>query len=319
MKTKKISIVTPVLNEIDSLPRYIEALNNFINSYGQGYIFEVIILDNNSTDNSYSYLKDKAQLDCEKSLIKFSKNIGYQLSILHGLKKASGDCAIVVDSDLQDPLETAKEFIKKWEKGGLIVGGLRNKRDENYIVSVTRNIFYKLIRFFSTSSIPVNIGDFYLLDKKILNLLKEIKSRNVYLRGFIFGLGVPYESVVYKREKRKYGKTKFSIIKLIKFSKDALFLTSNFPQRFTSFVSYISFFTSFILSIYFVIIFLSEPATPPGFTALATLLTFSIFINSVLHLINGTYVKYIYENLHFEPLAVAIDNTIEKDDFKIII
>ena len=318
MSNRKISIITPVLNEIESLPVYIKSLSEFIKSFEENYLFEVIILDNNSSDNSYNYLIENKEIDFEKTLIKFSKNIGYQLSILHGLQQASGDCAIVVDSDLQDPLEISRQFISKWEEGNLIVGGLRNDRDESILISITRKIFYKLIKYFSSSSIPVNIGDFYLVDKKILKLLRKIKSRNIYLRGLIFGLGVPYETIVYKREKRKYGKTNFSFLKLLKFAKDALFLTSNFPHKLISFISYMSFLTAVTLSIYFISVFISDPGTPPGFTALATLLTFSIFINSLLHLINGTYVKYIYENLGFEPIAVAIDSSDHGDEFKVV-
>ena len=241
-KSKTLSIVIPVKNEEENLPFLFDELINLEKSiFENGLICEFIFLDNNSTDNSYKLISDIKDLNSEIISVKYTKDIGYEKSIMNGLKISSGDVLIILDSDLQDPPSLIIDFINHWKDGSMIVAGLRENSDENFLIKNLRRIFYFLVEKFSFSKIPANIGAFILFDKKVKDLVIQNNSDNLYIRGDILTSGFDVRSIVYTRKKRKKGKSNFNLLKLIKFSTDKIFLTSNIPSLFPISISILVF------------------------------------------------------------------------------
>ena len=207
---KLISIVTPVFNEEENINYYYETVTSAIVSLEKSYNFEFIITDNNSSDKTLELLRKISSKDKRLKIFKLSKNYGYQKSLWTGICQSNGDAVIPMDCDLQDPPELIKEFIKHWEDKNKIVYGIRDSRKEKFLETkkvvdfpMFRNIFYYILNKISDDKIPKNVGDFMLIDKVIVNHIKEISDHNIYLRGIIFSLGYKKKSINYHREKRK--------------------------------------------------------------------------------------------------------------------
>ena len=165
IKRKKVSILTPVFNEQENVDRYYKKMRSIIDKVSK-YDFEFIITDNNSTDNTYKYFQMIHEDDKRVKLYKIARNVGYQKSIFVGYSKATGDCAIVFDVDLQDPPELLLEFLKHWESGYKVVYGIRKYRKEGFLITWTRKVFYRIVSKISDTETPVDTGDFMLVDKK---------------------------------------------------------------------------------------------------------------------------------------------------------
>ncbi len=297
-KSKTLSVVIPVKNEEENLPFLFDELIKLEKSiFENGLICEFIFLDNNSTDNSYKLISDIKDLNSEIISVKYTKDIGYEKSIMNGLKISSGDVLIILDSDLQDPPSLIIDFINHWKDGSMIVAGLRENSDENFLIKNLRRIFYFLVEKFSFSKIPANIGAFILFDKKVKDLVIQNNSDNLYIRGDILTSGFDVRSIVYTRKKRKKGKSNFNLLKLIKFSTDKIFLTSNIPSLFPISISIFSFLISIGIITYLLINKLINPSTPQGFTFLALLITFSITLTSFIQTLNLKYMSLIYKEL----------------------
>ena len=295
---KIISIVIPVYNEEKNiLIAYNEIKSVLIEC--KNYDHEIIFTDNCSQDKTYSLLEQISAGDKCVKVIRFSKNIGYQKSILHGTINTSGDAVIHIDGDIQDPPILIKDFISHWEKGYQVVYGVRITRKENFFMNSLRSLFYKFINLISDEPIPIDAGDFRLLDKSIVNYLRKIDNNNPYLRGIIAHAGFKQIGLEYNREKRLFGKSKFNLTHLISLALDGILSHSILPLRIASiFGILMSCFTAIgsIGYIFFKIFF--YPDWPRGFATTTILILFSLSMNALFLGIIGEYVGRIYrENL----------------------
>ena len=293
-KSKKlISICIPVLNEEENLETLLRELDILALSLKK-YNFEFIFSDNNSSDNTWLWLKEAAKHDSRIRGIKFSRNIGYQNSIMRNYNHARGDALIQLDADLQDPIEIVIDFIKKWELGYKVVFGIRNKRSEKYSSNLVRKIGYAILNWASDSRLHRDVGDFRLIDREVIELIRNKHYRNPYLRGIVSSLGLKETGVGYERKLRNRGKSKFSPIKVIQLGITGLFSFSTKPIRVFIPIAIISSCTAVLGIFWIVYLFLSNDNLPPGFSTTQVLLFLILAINTSFFAIAGDYLLKIY-------------------------
>ena len=319
MAKKLISIITPVYNEEKSLDNYYKVITSEISRYSKIYNFEIIITDNSSTDNTFKILKDFSIKDKRFRIFRLSKNFGYQKSLWTAYCQSNGDAVIPFDCDLQDSPKLLEKFFKLWEDGFEIVYGVRNSRKEKFsstkkIVDLPflRNFFYYILNKISDDSIPKNVGDFMLVDKKIVTCLKNIHDHNIFIRGTIFSLGFKKTYVEYDRDERFFGETKFNFRKSLKLALDGIVSSSVIPLRIASITGIvISIFTMF-LSIFFILSkFMFNINYPTGLTTIIVLVLFGISLNALFLGIIGEYLSRIYDQQKNRPITIIekkIDN-----------
>ena len=186
---KLLSIVVPVYNEEANVEPLYDAVNRTLERIGDRYRWEFVFTDNCSSDRTFECLADLAGRDPRVRIYRFTRNFGFQRSILTGYRLARGDAAVQIDCDLQDPPELILDFVKLWESGFKVVYGVRRSRPEPVVVHGMRRVFYRLIAWLSNDNIPVDAGDFRLVDRCVLELLHLYRDENPYLRGYIATLG----------------------------------------------------------------------------------------------------------------------------------
>src|SRR5215831_9735120 len=194
--------------------------------------FEIIYVDDGSTDSTPDLLRELQVQDTRIRVIRFSRNFGHQIAITAGLEHASGDAAAIIDADLQDPPEVILDFVAKWLDGFDVVYGVRTERDgETAFKLWTAKLFYRFIRRLSDTHIPVDTGDFRLMDRRVVDALLSMPERDRFIRGMVSWLGFAQTAVEYRRAPRLAGSTKFSLFKMVRFALDGIFSFSILPLR----------------------------------------------------------------------------------------
>ncbi|MEO8400894.1 MAG: glycosyltransferase family 2 protein [Gammaproteobacteria bacterium] len=309
MSKKLISIAVPVYNEAPNIKTCYEALCK-IATDNPAYDFEFVFTDNCSIDTSYDLLKDIAKKDSRLTCYSFSKNFGYQKSIYAGLSKTKGEAAIIFDCDLQDPPELVTEFLAKWEEGYKVVYGVRKKRDEPKILEASRKLFYRLINFLSEDHLPLDAGDFRLVDRRIIDLMGEINDYNPYLRGIMSNFGFKQTGILYERRERTLGKSKFNFPALVMLAVDGIISQSIVPLRFATFTGVVvSLFTLLGIIGYVMCRLVYHLHWPAGFTTLTILMLFSLCLNSFFLGIIGEYLARIYSQVRTRPIVIIEKST----------
>jgi dolichol-phosphate mannosyltransferase len=310
---KKISVVIPVYNEEANVLNAYNTVAKVMSFYEGRYEYEIIFTDNHSSDNTFSLLQDIAKADNKVKAVRFSRNFGYQKSIYTGYLLTSGDAAIQLDCDLQDPPEMIHQFIKRWEEGYAVVYGIRKKRKESWLMNTTRRLFYRLICFLSTDKLPPGAGDFRLVDKKIIDELRKLYDYYPYLRGLIYSLGFKQIGIPYDRLERKAGKSKFRLKDCVDLAVDGIVNHSIVPLRLATYVGFFIFLLTLVVSLGFVIVKLScGKSWPRGFATIIIFVSFSLGINSMLLGIIGEYIGRIYQQVKRQPIAI-IEESINLD------
>jgi glycosyltransferase involved in cell wall biosynthesis len=228
----QISIITPCYNEEESVLKCFQTLKDVMSKYLPGVAYEHIFTDNSSTDRTVEIIKNFAKNDSRIKLIVNSKNIGATRNIYRALSRTKGLAVIpMLPADLQDPAEVIPEFYREWKAGSLIVFGQRVRREEHFFMRSLRGIYYRIIKKFASSDIPINAGEFMLIDRKVVDLLVDMEETNPYLRGLIAQVGVKSSYVNYRWGKREFGKSKATPFVLIDTAINGLVSTSRLPAR----------------------------------------------------------------------------------------
>jgi polyisoprenyl-phosphate glycosyltransferase len=309
-KKKLISIVTPMYNESDNIDRYFTTMNAVLETLSDRYDFEYVITDNRSEDDTFAKIREHAKNDPRIHAYRFSRNYGYQRSILTGYCQARGSAAIEFDADLQDPPELLPMFLEQWEAGNQIVYGIRKSRQEGAIVGAMRRIFYRVINSLSEVPLPLDAGDFMLIDRCILDKLKDIRELNLYIRGIVFSMGFEKTGVPYDRRARVAGKSKFPFRKMLSLATDGIISQSVKPLRIASYCGVVVALLTMCLSImYLVLYLLNSVALPPGFTTTILLLLLSFSFNAIFLGIIGEYIGRVYIQIKQRPITI-IDEVI---------
>ena len=305
---KIVSIVILIYNEESTIVELWNRLYKTIQTIP--YKFEIIFVNDASIDESRKILEDLIYLHPNIiRIIDFSRNFGHPQALTAGMNHSSGDCIILMDGDLQDSPESISKFIDKWENGYDVVYAIREKRKEFFIKRILFKLFYKIQALIVNIDIPVDAGIFSLMDRKVVNIILEMKENNKYIPGLRAYTGFKQVGLEIEREKRYYGKTRVGNTRLIKLALDGIFTFSNVPLKFATYIGIILAFPSLVLSIIVVLIkIFSDNATPGWASNLAT--TFFIGGIQLIFLgIIGEYLSRIYEEVKRRPYYIISKKT----------
>lgn len=313
-----LSIIVPICNEESIIHEFHTRLQGTLSSFARVMDSEIIFVDDGSRDTSLALLRDLGKTMKNIRIISFSRNFGHQLAITAGLDKARGDAVVIIDGDLQDPPEVIPEMLKKWQEGYKIVYGVRDKRKgERFFKLLTAKLFYRLIKTLSDTDMPVDAGDFRLLDKKVVETLRGIREENRYLRGLISWTGFSQYGLPYQRDRRYAGKTKFTLRKMIKFAFDGILSFSDKPLKITSYLGFLFTLVSFIIGLKIIIGKIQDPQVAvSGWTSMILAVLFIGGIQLISLGILGLYLGREYREVKKRPLYVIADTFGFEDDRK---
>jgi len=303
-KTPLISLVVPVFNEEANIGPFYDAVVAVTDKL-QEYRFEFVFTDNHSTDSTFHLLRELALRDRRVRAYRFSRNFGFQRSIMTGYSRAQGDAAIQLDVDLQDPPELIGPFLEQWRLGAEVVYGVRVKRQESWVTNMQRVLFYRLIDHLSEEKIPVDAGDFRLISRRVIDLLKSFDDAQPYLRGTIATLGFKQVGIPYNRNARVRGESKFPFSKLVSLAMDGILNHSVVPLRLSTYFGLaVSAITLLAVAGYTAAKLIFGSQWPAGFATLAAIALASISINAMLLGIIGEYIGRIYRQIKKQPLTI---------------
>ena len=303
-----ISIVTPTYNEVENVENCYESVRSIFLKHLNNYEYEHIFIDNRSTDGTVEELEKMANIDSRVKIIVNSKNIGASKSIFRGLSFTQGDLIVpMLAADLQDPPSIIPRFVNEWENGYKLVFGQRTNRRESLLMRAMRALYYKIIRAMANSDIPLNAGEFLLVDRQVLDTILSTNDRNPYVRGLFAQTGVDASYIKYDWDVRKHGHSKATFINMVDLAITGLISTSKLPAR-------IALFTGFILSAIGILLGLFTVAASllGGLEAargIPTLVTAVFFLGGAqlffLGLV-GEYVLSIHSQIKPEPQAFSV-------------
>lgn len=300
-----ISISVPVMNEAGNIPMLYDRLSKLADKLQHRCDLEWVFTDNCSEDESWELLSALAEKDNRVRAVRFSKNIGFQKSILVNFMHTRGDAVMQIDADLQDPPEMLEEFLDEWENGFHVVYGVRRRRQESWMLSTARKIGYRIINSVSEHEIPKDAGDFRLLDRKVVDAVLKFRFVKPYIRGTVAGLGFRAKGIEYDRKARVAGESKFNAAKLIKLGLEAVYEHSNLPLRIASYTGLLSIFAAAVGAIYYLVWRLLNPDIPQGLASIHILVLFGIGLNAFLLGIIGEYIQRIYRLVRDEPMGLS--------------
>ena len=301
-----ISLVVPVFNEEDNIPLFYPAVRAVIDPLAAQYDFEFVFTDNHSADRTPQLLRELARQDPRVKAFRFSRNFGYQRSILTAYLRSSGAAAIQLDCDLQDPPELIPVFLEKWSAGSDVVYGIRKSRLESSHWTVARKLFYWLVDFLSEDPIPRDAGDFRLISRRVIDELRRIDEPSPYLRGTIATLGFQQTGIDYARRARAVGASKFSFYDNIKLALDGIINQSVVPLRMATYLGMgIAAFTVLASLGYILAYFTVGFRAPAGFTTTTVLILGSLGINALLLGIIGEYLGRMYLQMKNKSLSIV--------------
>jgi dolichol-phosphate mannosyltransferase len=290
----KISFLIPVYNESGNIEELCAKIKKVS---GERYSIEVVFVNDGSTDNSLDVIKNLARHDRNVKAVDLSRNFGHQTAIKAGLGFVTGDAVIVMDADLQDPPEVAAELIDKWRSGYQVVYAIRRSRKEPLTLRVLYASFYRILKTMSKIDMPLDAGDFCLLDREVADVLISMPERNPFMRGLRSWVGYKQIGVEYDRQGRFKGKSKYGFFKLLKLALDGIFSFSNVPLR----ISTISGFAVSIFTAMLIIRLLVDRLPVPGTTLIAVLVLFMGGVQLITIGILGEYIGRIYEESKKRP------------------
>lgn len=305
MNHKFISIVIPMYFEEEVASECYTRLSNVALKSNLDY--ELIFVNDGSTDNTLQILEELAKKDSHVKVISFSRNFGHQIAVTAGIDKSKGDAVIIIDADLQDPPELIPDMIKLWEEGNDVVYGKRKKRDgESLFKLTTAKLFYKILNKISTVAIPMDTGDFRLIDRKVVEALKKMPEHNRFLRGMSSWIGFKQIPLEYERKERFAGATKYPLKKMIKFAEDGIFSFSSKPLKVVEHLGFDTILISLIIFIYLLVkISLGTSISSIGWITTLTIACFIGGIQLVSVGIVGEYIARIYEESKCRPLYIV--------------
>ena len=299
-----LSVVVPVYNEESNLAELHRRLVATIKSLGCDY--EIIFINDGSTDGSAEVLVELTKKDEHVGFISFTRNFGHESATCAGFDFASGDAVVIIDADLQDPPEVIKEMASRWAEGSDIVYGRRSRRTgESASKRASSFIFYRTMRMIADIDIPLDTGDFRLVDRKMVEYFKQLREKNRFVRAEVAWLGGDTSEVLYDRDPRHSGRTKYNFFKRLKLSMDALLSFSAFPLHMVAIVGFVLFALSLIGVL---VVFVQKVAfgiNVPGYAFLAI----SILILSGLQLfcigVLGEYLARVFVEIKDRPLYLV--------------
>ena len=298
------SIVAPIYNEIDNLPELYRRVKEVMDSTGKEW--ELLLVDDGSTDGSTEVIHELVEKDKRVRPIIFARNFGHQIAITAGWDYARGDAVVVIDADLQDPPELILEMAKKWKEGYEVVYAVRAEREgESWFKLWTASLFYRIIYRITDVKIPLDTGDFRLMDRKVVDVMKSMRERHRFPRGMSAWVGFKQIGVEYKRTARQAGETKYPFRKMLKLAINAITGFSYFPLQMATIVGFIA---AGIAILAIPIVIYMRMTGSQAFFGQATTLIAVLFLGGVQLIslgILGEYIGRLYDEAKGRPLYIV--------------
>jgi dolichol-phosphate mannosyltransferase len=306
-----LSIVVPIFNEEKNIPILYERLKKGANAISSNH--ELIFVNDGSKDASFVELMKLATIDNHVFYINFSRNFGHQIAVTAGLDYSKGEAVVIIDGDLQDPPELIPELYAKYKEGYEVVYAQRIKREgESWFKKISAKWFYRILKKMTQINIPVDTGDFRLIDRKVVDCLKQMPEQNKFLRGQIAWIGFKQTAVYFERQERIYGKTNYPFSKMLKFALDGITSFSDKPLAFVTKAGlFISTF-SLLIILYAIFSHFILNSTVSGWTSL---IISSMFIGGIQLFsigIIGEYMSRINKNVLNRPLYIVGKTNIDE-------
>jgi len=298
------SVAAPVFNEIDSIDEFYQRTLQVMQGLGESW--ELIFIDDGSTDGSTDKILQMAQDDSKVVPVIFARNFGHQIAITAGLDYSKGDTVIILDADLQDPPEAIPDLIARWKEGYEVVFAVRSEREgESWFKKLTAALFYRIISRITDVEIPLDVGDFRLLDRQVVNTLNQMRERHRFPRGMTAWVGFRQIGVPYKRAARFAGETKYPFRKMFKLALDAVTGFSYFPLQLAT---YLGFLSAGISAIAIPVVIVMRLAGNEAFFGQATTLIAVLFLGGIQLIslgILGEYLGRLYDEAKSRPLYIV--------------
>ena len=300
---KRISLVFPVYNEEEVLPMLYERVRRALTHLP--YEAEVILVNDGSRDRSLELMTRYHQEDPRFKIVDFSRNFGHQVAITAGMDASSGDAVILMDADLQDPPELLPQFLKTWEDGYHVVYAVRKTRQEHALKQFAYRAFYRILQKISNIPIPLDSGDFCLMDRVVVDTIKSMDERHRFVRGLRSWVGFRQIGLEYDRDKRQAGEVKYTFSKLMKLALDGIFSFSYFPLQLASYTGFaVSGLSFFAIAVYlYKKLFVGHE--PQGFPTLVTVVLFLGGIQLISLGVIGEYIGRIYDEVKRRPTYIV--------------
>jgi len=297
----EISLVVPMYNEADVLDHFFARVLPLMESLQLSY--EIICVNDGSTDDTFSKLLLHNHFNSRIKILDLSRNFGKESALTAGIENASGNAVIPLDADLQDPPELIQQMIEKWREGNEVVIGVRADREsDSFFKKTTANLFYKLIGKMGEIPIPMNAGDFRLLDRKVVNALLNIPERARFMKGIFAWLGFKQSFVYYSRPPRQAGKTKFKPWKLWNFALDGLISFSSIPLKIWTYLGLFVSMSSLLYMSFIILRTLIYGIDVPGYASLMVAILFFSGLNMIGLGILGEYISRVFMEVKQRPL-----------------
>ncbi|RZJ59273.1 MAG: glycosyltransferase [Flavobacterium sp.] len=313
--TVDLSIVVPIYNESQIIPELHQRLTDAARQVSESY--ELIFINDGSKDSSLFELMKLADNDPKSFYLNFSRNFGHQIAVTAGLDYCRGNAVVIIDGDLQDPPELIPELYAKHKEGFEVVYGRRaNREGETAFKKYTAKMFYLTLRYITSIDIPIDTGDFRLIDRKIVDCLKQMPEKNKFLRGQIAWLGFNQTAVYFNRDRRKFGKTGYTFSKMLSFAMDGITSFSDKPLTFVTRTGFLFSGLSFLIIVYAIFAHYFLQQTITGWTSL---IISSMFIGGVQLIsvgIIGEYISRINKNTLQRPLYIIQNSNIKSSEQK---
>jgi len=303
----ELSVVVPVFNEeINIFPMY-ERLVAVLEEHVNG--LEILYVDDGSADTSWEEIGKLATRDQRVRGMRFARNFGHQAALTAGVDSAQGRAVVIIDGDMQDPPEVIPEMVDRWREGFEVVYGQRKDREgETWFKLATASVFYRILRGITNVDIPVDTGDFRLMGPRAVAAFRAMPERNRFIRGLVSWIGFPQTAVMYSRQARQAGETKFPVRKMLRFALDGITSFSFFPLRLAT-------WTGFAVSIFaflYIVVVLILKATGVSWLAYTSLMASILFLGGVQLLmigIMGEYLARIFDEVKRRPLYLVGERT----------
>ena len=310
---KKITIIIPAYNEEESLPFLYERLDKLMGDM-KNYDFEILFVNDGSKDKTISIIKELREKDKRISYVDFSRNFGKEIAMIAGLDYATGDCVIFMDADLQDPPELIPELVKYWEEGyDDVYAKRRSRKGETWLKKFTSKMYYKVLQKTTRIEIQKDTGDFRLLDRRCVNALRKIRESERNTKSMFSWIGYKKKEVLYDRDPRVAGTTKWNYIKLIDLAIDGITSFTTSPLRLSTYIAIPTFLVLFVYFIYVIAKSCIIHEAIQAFQAIILLLLFFSGVQILLFGILGEYLGRIFKETKNRPLYLVNEYNDEKE------
>ncbi|MBK7849563.1 MAG: glycosyltransferase family 2 protein [Bacteroidetes bacterium] len=310
---KDLSIIIPIYNEAGNIQVLFERLSNVVRDMNMNV--EYVFVNDGSRDNSIDLIKGLAKTNSDVHYLDFSRNFGHQVAVAAGLDYCTGKSAVIIDADLQDPPELIANLVSKWKEGYEVVYAKRRSREgESFLKKFTAKLFYRTLKRITSINIPVDTGDFRIIDRKVIDVLKKMPEQQKFLRGQISWIGFRQTYIEYDRDERHAGASGYTYKKMLRFALDGITSFSNLPLRFATITGFVVSGIAFLLIIYALYERLVTKNYVPGWASLMLAVLFIGGVQLISIGIIGEYISRMSSNIRNRPLYILRETNLPEPD-----